>query len=567
MKKGCKAVLIVFCVFVLTLFALIIVGERTGEFRHNEKSHTIEYYCLNAVKVPFAKVVHLGKNYGVEGGRVTLIEGKSEGFIKTSDKKEYYISYGKTFDGLLGDMLYKDGLFQSDAEGVFNLDNKEYCFKNGKLFTGIYNKVYYKQGVMDNSKTGFITVDGKEYLFFDGKLFNGIFENILYSDGLRDTAKTGFYNIDGKELYIKKGRLFTGIYKKKYYLNGEFNNKSGEIVYKKQKYYIENGVCYNGFKNEIMYKDGLPDNEYNGFIVVNGKEYYFTEGVVTEVPDSVPVKILLVGNSYTYYNGMGQMLCKFIKQTGKSAIVVRATKGGWSIRSLIAKKIAYAAFMDNEQIAAGDMLLDDLVKVDFGKQNRAERWDYIVCQNNDTLDKTEEGNISFFNKYFKYVSDSSNILFNAVYYGGSASRDRYNIISKAADKCKCTLIDTVSYYGKYNSYFGRNWISDLTVRDNPCHPASKGAYLMALCIYAKIFSTDKLAKSNNDSRFIAVYNSDKGFTDEFAPNKFKRKKKTTDYSMRVTKADAKALQTFVSKYADSYLGKAMTEEKKNEKDE
>ncbi len=551
----------------LSLISLIIIGERAGKFRHNETAHTVEYYAFNAVKMPWARVVKENRCYGVENGRVTLIDGKSEGFVNTDNKTEYYVLNGKTYDGLLGDRLYKDGTFQSGAVGIFKLDGKEYCFKDGILFTGIYEKVYFKNGVRDNSKSGLIEIDGKEYLFFNGKLFSGIFEKILYADGLRDTSKTGFYKIDGKELYLNKGKLFTGIYKKLYYLDGEFNGKTGEIEYKKQKFYIENGKCYSGFKNEIMYKDGLPDKEYNGFIVIEGTEYYFTEGVVTEVPDSVPVKILLVGNSYTYYNGMGQMLCKFIKQTGKSAIVVRATKGGWSLPSLMEKKIAYAAFMDNKQIAAGDMLLEDLVKVDFGEQKRAEHWDYIVCQNNDKVDKTEEDNIKFFNKYSEYVPDSSRILFNAVYYGGSTSKDRYNEIVKAAEKCECTVIDTVSYYAKYNSYFNRKWINDLTERDNPKHPASKGAYLMALIIYAKLYGTNKLAKSNNDSNFIAVYNSDKGFTDEFAPNKYKKKKKATDYSMRVTKADAKALQTFVSKYADEYLKSALTEEKENEKND
>ena len=569
MKKGVKAILIIFSVAIAAFLCLSFFSVRNGEFRISKDKNSIEFYSFNKVKLSNADVLIDGKIYGIKGGKLVKIEGKESGTVKAADKNAYYVVKGKTFSGLYGKKLYSHGLFSADSTGLITVDGKELCFKDGELYTGIFEKIYYTDGVLDTTKDGYCVIDGKEYYFDKGKLYSGLFNGEYYTDGALDTSMDGYRKVDGVTYLFDKGVLFTGRKKGKYFRDGIFaENETGEIKFRKKTYYVEKGLVYTGFRNMKMYKKGLPDKDYNGFKIIDDKEYYFTEGVITEVPDDVPVKILLVGNSYTYYNGMGQMLCKFIKYTGKSALVVRVTKGGWSLRSLMAKTPAYAAWLDGKEIAAGDKKLIEVADTDFAGLDRAGRWDYIICQNNDTLGKTEEGNTAFFETYRKYVSDDKNILFNAVYYGSSTSRDRYNIIKATAEKCGCTLIDTLSYYASYNSYFGRSWLKDLSIGDTPKHPASKGAYLMALCIYTKLYGKDKLAHSNDAGQFIAVYNSDGGYSNEFAPNKFKRKKMTTDYAMKVTKSDAKRLQTFVYKYADSYLGTPMNEKEdsKNEKE-
>ena len=262
-----------------------------------------------------------------------------------------------------------------------------------------------------------------------------------------------------------------------------------------------------------------------------------------------------------YHNTFNLMLCKFIKNSGKSALVVRATKGGAGLDIILKKPLSYVCWLDGNKIAEDKKVLSEIVNTDFGSLDRKGRWDYILVQNNDIEKKVREDNIKFFNSYSDNVADKKNMLFHATYYSASSAPKRRNIINSVAAECGCSVVNSSLYYARYNSYFSRNWINDLTVRDNPKHPASKGAYLMALCIYTKIYGTKYLAKSFDDKNFIQVYNSDKGYSEEFAPNKFKRKKKTLDYAMKVTKSDAKRLQTFVSSNASDYLGEPLNERK------
>ncbi len=565
MKKTWKAALILIFLLSVALCALSFFGVRNGSFQPDKKQETVGYYYFSGVKAGSVDIRRKNIIYSVRSGAVRLINGKDSGFIKCADKKEYYIVSGRMFSGVYKKSLYEKGL-KSDFSGLKRVDGKELCFEMGVLFNGILDGRLYSDGEFEKGKSGFVSYKGKSYLVKNGSVFSGIFGGEYYTNGVSDTSKNGFITVDGAEYLFKNGKLFTGFEKKKYYSDGVFQKeKSGELKVDKTTYYIENGVLYSGFKNSKMYKEGVPDKEYSGFKIIDDKEYYFTEGVITEVPDDVPVKILLVGNSYTYYNGMGQMLCKFIKATGKSALVVRVTRGGWSLRSLMSKTPAYCAWLDGKQIAAGDKKLSEVAKTDFAELERAGRWDYILAQNNDSVGKLREGNLQFFEDYKDMVPEPSHILFNAVYYGPSPAKNRYEVIASAGEECGATVINTSAYYASYNSYFGRKWVNDLTIGDNPKHPASKGAYLMALIIYTKLYGNEALAKSSDSSHYIPVYNSDGGTSEEFAPNKYKKKKMTKDYAMTVTKANAKALQTFVYNYSGDYLGAPLTQEDSDEK--
>ena len=561
MKKAFKIVIIVLCILSVIFGIVFYLSHRNGEFRVNNDKHIVEYYYLNRVKAKDAEITISDNKYIIKNYALIKINGKKSGYVKVRDGKKYYIKDGKTYDGLLKNKLFKNGLFDSKANGKITVDKTEYLFKDGVLFTGLNNKEYYNNGLVDKSVNGFFKVDDIEYLFESGKLYTGLHEKMYFVNGLLDAKKTGFYEVNGKKLYFDNGKLFTGLLENKYYENGIFKkDKTGEIKFKNKPYYVENGLLYTGFTNNTIYVKGEVDKSISGYKILEDVEYYFTEGVVTRPPDDVPVKILLVGNSYTYYQGMGQMLSAFIKDGGKSALVVRATKGGHGLASIMKNDIQYVAFLDGKQIEDGSKVkLDDIVNKDFDSLNRPARWDYIMCQNNEGIDKLQNTNVEFFNKYLKCVHDKTRILFHATYYSNSPSTVRRNAINQVAEKCGCSVINSSFYYRDYNSYFKRNWISDLTVQDNPKHPSSRGAYLMALCIYCKIYGTREFAKSNDDSNYIEVYNSDKGYTNEFAPNKFKRKKHTTNYSMKVTKSDAKKLQTFVSKYANDYLGTPLDE--------
>ncbi len=537
--KRTNKILIFFTALILAIIIPFCAQAKSGQFQLSKNQKRIEYVYSNGKKAGNTTVKSQGKKYTVVKGNVKLINGKKSGRVTAIDGKSYYLV-------------------------------------NGKTFSGIFNKKYFTNGLRDKTKTGIYKYQGKKYYFYKGKYANGITNNRYYKNGKTDKTKNGMIIYKGIKYYIKKGVLFTGLYKKRYYLHGVVNKAfTGYKTFGKKKYYIYKGKLANGLHGNKYYKDGKTDKTVKGYKTINGFKYYFIKGVLADPTIDHPLKILMVGNSYTFYNGYPQMLSKMIASTKKSAVIVRATKGSRSLPQLMSETINYVAWKDGENIGSGSgKYLKDIINIDFGDLKRAGKWDYIIGQNNEEdYTKLYSGDVKFFNFAKDYVKSSKRVIIHGMYYSTTVNSTRYNEHMKCVEKCNCSIINSVSYYSSYKTYFNTNypietdnpndpdykdrvknrWKYELTLRDSDHHPSGRGGYLLSLCIYAKLFGVNSFARNESDSKFIKVYNSDGGYTKEFAPDYFK-KKEAPDFAMSVDKREAKILQAYVRAYADEYLG-------------
>ena len=458
---------------------------------------------------------------------------------------------------------------QAKAKGYFQLsrDSKriEYRLKNGKRAGTLTLKAQGKKfeivrgrvKTIDGKDKGRVKVrGGKVYYLEKGKTFSGIHAKKLYKNGRANMKADGKIKVKGTVYLFKKGYLFSGIKNKRYYTNGLVDKtKTGIYKYKGRKYYFYKGKYANGLHGKHYYKNGKTDKTVKGYKTINGYKYYFIKGVLADPTIDHPLKILMIGNSYTFYNGYPQMLSKLIAKTNKSAIVVRATKGSRSLPQLMKEQINYVAWKDGEYIATGSgMYLEDIMNIDFGELKRAGKWDYIIAQNNeDDYTKTSGGDIEMFNFVRGSLKSSKRFILHGMYYSGGINDKRYKEHILCVEQCKCSIINSLSYYQGYKEQFGAKWSYDLTLEDSDHHPSGRGGYLLALCIYGKLFGVNSFARNETDKRFIKLYNSDAGKTNEFAPDYFKQKE-APDFAMSVTKSEAKKLQAYVRSHADEYLG-------------
>ena len=388
---------------------------------------------------------------------------------------------------------------------------------------------------------------------------------------------------------VKKGdRIYKGqvIGKtSKSYLFVSFTQRSKDKS-KKQTY---NSVLLNNFVGRKIFYARVDNDSYKSFQkwIDDGKEclYQYDEatcdGAVSTTTVSkkkktakkkttVPVttkkseftggytKILLVGNSYTYYNGLGQIVSKLAQKTGKKAIVVRATKGAAGATSLAKAKLDYVAWSSTKGTltSGAGKTLSQILEMDFGNLNR-KKWDYVILQNNDGNGSIVKGDKAIYAKVKKYIDKPKNFILNATTYSSSNGSKRYSIHLSYAKQIRCSVIRSGQLFEKYGKAFNRNWVKDLTICDGDKHPSGRGAYLNALTIYAKIYGVSDFASSENSSKFIELYNKDGGTTNEFVSNWYRKNKNGSNpssVSNSVDKKTAKKLQMLVRKnYKSSVL--------------
>ncbi|MBE5107881.1 cell wall-binding protein [Bacillus thuringiensis] len=187
-----------------------------------------------------------------------------------------------------------DEYFFADADGVLmtgwqEIEGKTYYFSSpyGKMVTG---------GGSDSQ------VDGKWYNFNDsGVLQRSAWKGDEYSDADGVVVKEGLQEIDGKIYYFKdysvnkkeirledQNKIIhvsdKGVLERVSNLNGEainslvhvnFDNKS--LVFNKDGSILKTGINKNG--NTIAYYSLEDGDFYTGWKVIEGKRYYFTNGV------------------------------------------------------------------------------------------------------------------------------------------------------------------------------------------------------------------------------------------------------------------------------------------------
>ena len=264
-------------------------------------------------------------------------------------------------------------------------------------------------------------------------------------------------------------------------------------------------------------------------------------------------KVLLIGNSYTYYNGLDQMLSKLGDASGRDLLVVSAVKGSSDANALLSSDLQYYAWYNGSRIENGSGKLKNIAAKDFGSINRASKWDYVYLQNNAEAADTGMGDVRTVSLFTDMLEANRNFIINSNYWVESLEKDRLNEHYTVAKATGSSLIDTRGIFAQYHNVAkNRVWFKDLTTRDSRNHPSALGTYVFALSVYAKIFGCEDLPDSENSDRMIPLYNSDNGTIAEiFDISKFKN-----NYTLNesINKSTAHTLQLLVSRYADEYLG-------------
>lgn len=264
-------------------------------------------------------------------------------------------------------------------------------------------------------------------------------------------------------------------------------------------------------------------------------------------------KILLIGNSYTYYNGYGEMLSKLCGLTKKNVIVVRATKGGADAHILLSAKLDYKEWINGETMKSGKATLSQILKYDFEKLGKSGKWDFIVLQNNTTLDKTCQYDVEAFNYCKGYISKAVDFIINVPHYSTSVGDSRLKEAKKAQQKCGCSLIDERGIVAKYG-----DWKNDLTIKDKANHASARGMYLNALCTYAKIYGVGAFSKDGK-TLGIPLYNADNKTAKTIISDNYKAGQ--TAASNSITKSVAAKLQYLV-RSNKSFIGTVLTAQPK-----
>lgn len=264
-------------------------------------------------------------------------------------------------------------------------------------------------------------------------------------------------------------------------------------------------------------------------------------------------KILIIGNSYTYFNALDQTLSCICNAAGEDALVVSAVKSGHNIDELTKEKISYYAWYNGSRLIKGKNYLNGIIETDFASLNRKGTWDYIIFNYNSPEEVVIRDDIRILALVTDNIESNKKLIINSGYWIDDVEKNR---LSEHLTVCKvtgCSLVDTRGIFTQYSRlYPERLWFKDFTLRDDRNHPGVWGTYVTALTFYAKIFGVSKLAESPESEEPLALYNSDDGDISEFI-NVELFKNSYEEYPS-ITKSTAARLQYLVRSNAESYIG-------------
>jgi hypothetical protein len=192
-----------------------------------------------------------------------------------------------------------------------------------------------------------------------------------------------------------------------------------------------------------------------------------------------PLKILFVGNSYTYRNDMPLIFEEICKDKGKSVIVESCTKGKASFQIQTSRK--------------------ELNKAIFSR-----KWDIVILQGSsrdfvkDSLDVLNETLPAF--ELIRNKIMRNNPKTNVLLYMTWAYKNGYKPMKASSNYNRMTNLVKNAYLNLSTRFnlgvvpVGMAWKSVRSERDDVnlyvkdgAHPSLKGSYLAACCFYTSIF--------------------------------------------------------------------------------
>ena len=564
-QRNNKQMVRIFCVIILVL--LIALGVKTINLNNLTGNANNSNVCKLQL-TPKQNQINVKVTCGLNA-KANAIYLKNEN-LSMRGKKFFNVGYGKganftlknidlgkhviilAYDRKISKKVYNNitvsastTISQGSSIPFYNLSEDEICsataigLKDNKLTYKIncgkkaklYNVVIWDNSISDSREIN-----------YKSKTAYGYGENTTRVCG------SGCYNIKANGNY----------HIRLYWTTSDITSKTGLNLYVRSTGNFDRKTIYGESSSEVI--NTTTRTTTTKKIITTTRKVKTTKKVVTTTKkvNSDYIKVLLIGNSYTYYNGYGQMITKLAAKTGKKLIVVRATYPNYSANDLIkasnkGRKINYVAWSStvnktNNAIYSGTATLDKIIKAKFGLE--ANYWDYVIVQNNGKISGDKNMYSFLVSKDVKFKK----YMINATHYSSGLGSSRKEQHIKAVNDLNNTLkqkgktpnayvIKSGNVIGKY----GSNWDDDLIFNDPAHHMSGRGAYLYALVTYAKIYGISEFAKSTSDSNFIPLYSD--GTTKDFAPNKYNAEKCNKKISRcKVDKEMAKKLQSIVRNY-------------------
>ena len=300
----------------------------------------------------------------------------------------------------------------------------------------------------------------------------------------------------------------------------------------------------------------IKDHKIVGEMVANNN----TSNIIAQ--ENRPIKVLFVGNSFTYYNDCAGIFAELAKKQNREVIAVCATRAVWGADELLGlkkdekgDKIA-TYYWDNrgnetklhlngKKALDYNIDFDSIISTDWGNLGRANSWDYVVLQNHNNAKENDH----VYEKVKDMIGNPGNLIVLRTW--GVRSSDN---MKENADKNGYSWID-VNNIAK-NDFQG-NWKEELSQQDDRLHPSSEGAYLTATMAYATIFGKEELAHTKDDTHFIQLYNQDGQRLKDVIKEAVQHASGTKDAN-DVTEQEAKAIQALVYQNFDKNIKSRVT---------
>ncbi len=277
------------------------------------------------------------------------------------------------------------------------------------------------------------------------------------------------------------------------------------------------------------------------------------------------IKVLLVGNSYTYKNDYGRLLSKLLTKAGYKNIVAYATRGSrptlYTVSSGLKTNVKFRAWKNGKiyknskgvkYVAEPDdgVTLWSVLNRTYGVKSQKGLWDYIVVQNNGVSDAMQDAKDfkTICNRLKPYIINSNQFILTHMHYHSKGAKD-------AAKGLKCYYIDLESIFKRYGEYINVAWEKICTRQDDDRHPSARGMYLRALATFVAIVGAKKLPSTEKSKTYIPIFAKDTGYVygTLIHVKESTNKNYNYNYANIITKTDAKKMQYFIKAQCLQYI--------------
>ena len=330
----------------------------------------------------------------------------------------------------------------------------------------------------DNGKYGFILNiegDGKMSDFASKKDApwygkSGRITEIRIADGVKAIGANAFTDVKAESVIVPRSVSSVG--------QDAFNKDTKLCLYEDTQVYAD--------ADAFRYSATEPVTKGNFWYIKDGKAAIWdTSGIPGEEPDDQPqktLKILFIGNSFTYYSDVPSLFRQISGGAGKAVNVESVTRGTWTL----------AKFADQN---------DEEGRKVHEKLNSADDYDVVVLQEHST--RPIDNYVSFVDgakalqQKIVATQKSCKIYLYATWGYQSGADSRGITIPKMEERLRTAYVNAASELGAKVCHVGKAFTKvytdypeiNLYYEDNK-HPSLSGAFLSACVHVATILGVD-----------------------------------------------------------------------------